>query len=213
MNNSGVVLVGTHVGLAIGKDGPTQMGLRDIALMRTLPNIDILHPADGIETDQIIRFIASKTNPTYLRLCRQPLQEVHESSYQFNFGKPDVLRRGEDVIIFSMGGTIPVLMNSLSLFEKIEINPTIVNISSLPFCIESVKDLIKSIKKVFVVEDHFVKGGLFEEIAKIILDIDEVVQCRGIGVTDYGQSGDPKDLYSRYNLDEDGIVTQIQKFL
>jgi len=213
LNNSGVVLVGTHVGLAIGKDGPTQMGLRDLALLRTLPNIEIVHPADGIETDQIIRFIASHERPTYLRLCRQSLQEVHDSSYQFHFGKPDILRHGDDVVIFSMGGTIPVLMKSVPMFEKRGINPTIVNISSLPFCIESIKDLILPIRKVFVVEDHFVKGGLFDEIAKIILSIKEFVLCSGLGVPDYGNSGDPKDLYRRYDLDEEGIVTKVQNFL
>ncbi len=213
LNNTGVVLVGTHVGLAIGKDGPTQMGLRDIALLRTLPNVDILHPVDGIETDQVLRFIISNNRPTYLRLCRQPLQEVHDSSYQFNFGKPDILLYGEDVVIFSMGGTIPVLMNCLTLFEKKGIRPTIVNISSLPCCIESVIDLIRPIKKVFVVEDHFVKGGLFDEIARIAIEIKEVVSVKGLGVPNYGQSGDPKDLYRLYNLDEDGIVSQVQKFL
>ena len=72
LNNTGVVLVGTHVGLAIGKDGPTQMGLRDIALLRTLPNVDILHPVDGIETDQVLRFITSNNRPCLLYTSPSP---------------------------------------------------------------------------------------------------------------------------------------------
>ena len=77
LNDAGVVLVGTHAGLAIGKDGPSQMGLRDLAVMRSLHNVQIMQPADGQETREMLRYLAASTAPAYLRLCRQPTREVH----------------------------------------------------------------------------------------------------------------------------------------
>jgi len=213
LNNSGVVLVGTHAGLAIGKDGPTQMGLRDLALMRTIHNLEILHPVDGFETRQMMDYIASHQRPTYLRLCRQPLEEVHSESYKFNFGEPDVLSNGKDVVIFSMGGTIPVLLDSLPFLKEKRIDPTIVNVSSLPVNTENIKKIVSEIGQVFVVEDHFIKGGLADEIARILLEMEENIIFTSKGVADYGQAASPADLYERYQLDTPGIVNHLRKFL
>ncbi|MCO5968403.1 transketolase family protein [Actinoallomurus soli] len=112
LNDAGVVLVGTHAGLAIGRDGPTQMGLRDLALMRTLPNVGVFQPADGTETWQMMAHLATDRRPAYLRLCRQPLPEVHTDGYHFRPGIPHVLRAGADVVVFAMGGTVPVAVEA-----------------------------------------------------------------------------------------------------
>ena len=213
LNDSGVVLVGTHAGLAIGKDGPTQMGLRDLALMRTLHNLEILHPADGYETRQMLHYIASHQRPTYLRLCRQPLQETHSEGYQFKFGEPDVLTEGKDVAIFTMGGTVPVLIDCIPILKGKNINPMIVNVSSLPAKKESIEETLGEIKHVFVVEDHFEKGGLTDEIARIILGMKDKIYFTSRGVNDYGQAATPADLYARYKLDTAGIVDHLVKFL
>jgi len=213
LNNSGVVLVGTHAGLAIGKDGPTQMGLRDLALMRTLDNFEILHPADGYETKQMLQYIASHNRPTYLRLCRQPQQEVHLKKNKFIFGQPSILNNGNDVVIFSMGGLIPVLMDSIPALQDKNINAEIVNVSSIPVKKKEIKRLARKVKKVFVLEDHFIKGGLSDEIGKILLEMDEKIHFASCGVTDYGQAASPSDLYKRYQLDTDGIVHHLNQFL
>ena len=213
LNNTGVVLVGTHAGLAIGKDGPTQMGLRDLALMRTLHNMEIYHPVDGIETQQMMEYLVSHNHPSYLRLCRQPVQEVHDKDYQFSFGEPDVLSYGTDITIFSMGGTIPVLVDCLETFQQKGISATIVNVSSLPISKEKVKQVLFDTKQVLVLEDHFIKGGLADEIGKIIMEIDSGIRFASWGVPDYGQAADPGDLYARYQLDANGIINNVEKFL
>ena len=213
LNNSGVVLVGTHAGLAIGKDGPTQMGLRDLALIRTLHNVEILHPADGYETRQMLYYIASHQRPTYLRLCRQPLQEIHAEGYQFRFGEPEILSHGKDVVVFTMGGIVPILIDSLLVLREKQINPTIVNVSSLPVNKDRVEQIVRDIKRVFVIEDHFFKGGITDEIARILLEMNENISFTSRGVADYAQAAAPEDLYARYNLDSEGIVTHLENFL
>ena len=87
--NAPVKLVGTHVGVAIGEDGYTQMGLEDIACIRSLPNIPIVQPADEIETKQAVAFAVEHDGPIYLRLTRQNLEPVHDATYRFTFGKAD----------------------------------------------------------------------------------------------------------------------------
>ncbi|MDP2626598.1 MAG: transketolase family protein, partial [Candidatus Rokubacteria bacterium] len=101
-----VKLVGTHVGVAIGEDGYTQMGLEDIACIRALPNIPIVQPADEIETKQAVAWAVEHPGPVYLRLTRQNLEAVHGESYRFRFGRAEVLRTGNEVSILASGGPL-----------------------------------------------------------------------------------------------------------
>src|SRR5262249_61973299 len=99
-----VKLVGTHVGVAIGEDGYTQMGLEDIACIRSLPNIPIVQPADEIETKQAVAAAVEHDGPIYLRLTRQSLEPVHDAADRFTFGQAGVLRPGHHVTILATGG-------------------------------------------------------------------------------------------------------------
>jgi transketolase len=213
LNDAGVVLVGTHAGLAIGKDGPTQMGLRDLAIMRTLPNLEILHPADGVETRRMLEYVAGHRRPTYLRLCRQPQRDVHGPDYRFTFGMPDILHSGEDIAVFTMGGMVEVVLDGLASLADQAIYPTVVNMSSLPADRAAVRELARAHRAVFVVEDHFVTGGVADEIGCILLEIDRPPRFAVWGVPDYGQSAAPADLYARYRLDSPAVVDHIQTFV
>jgi transketolase len=212
-NGSGVVLVGTHAGLAIGRDGPTQMGLRDLALMRTLHNVEILHPADGAETRQVLAHIASSRSPTYLRLCRQPQREVHGPDYRFRFGRPDVVSRGEGLVVFTMGGMVQVLLDGLAELTAHDLRPTVVNISSLPVDRAAVEDVAREHPFACVIEDHFVNGGIADEIARVIVEMEEKVRFAVLGVHDYAQAGSPEELYARYGLDAGGVAARLRAFL
>lgn len=212
-NDSAVVLVGTHAGLAIGKDGPTQMGLRDLALMRTLHNIEILHPADGAETRQVLAHAVDGRRPTYLRLCRQPQREVHGPDYRFRAGQPDVLTSGDQLAVFTMGGMVVVLLDTLPELAAHGIRPTVVNVSSLPVDRAAIAQVARRHGSVFVVEDHFVTGGLADEIGRVLLGMEEKVHFGALGIGDYGQAGAPEDLYGRYELDTGGVAARIRDFL
>ncbi|TDB89165.1 transketolase family protein [Micromonospora fluostatini] len=213
LNDAGVVLVGTHAGLAIGKDGPTQMGLRDLALMRTLPNLEILQPADGVETRQMLAYLVGHDRPSYLRLCRQPQREVHDEHYRFRFGQPDVVRDGADVVVFTMGGMVAVVLDAAEALAGRGVRATVVNASSLPLDTAAAGDLVARHEHVFVVEDHFVKGGLIDEVGRIVLHRGRPVRFGSWGVGDYGQAGSPADLYRRYDLDAEGVASRIAAFL
>jgi transketolase len=212
LNDSPVVLVGTHAGLAIGKDGPTQMGLRDLALIRTLHNVEILHPADGVQTRAMLEYLARSRRPAYLRLCRQPLPEVHQPGYNFVPGRPDVVHRGERLAVFTMGGMVAVLLEALPALVRDGLDPTVINVSSLPVDRQAVQDLAAAHHAVFVVEDHFVSGGIADEIGRLLLGMDSPPRFGSWGVGDYGQAAAPEELYARYRLDVAGLVDLLRGF-
>ncbi|MEV0407767.1 transketolase C-terminal domain-containing protein [Actinoallomurus sp. NPDC050550] len=211
LNDAGVVLVGTHAGLAIGRDGPTQMGLRDLALMRTLPNVQVFHPADGAETWQMMAHLATGRGPSYLRLCRQPQPEVHGDGYRFRFGVPHVVREGTDVVVFAMGGTVPVAVEAADRLAAEGVRPTVVNVSSLPVDRATVARLVGAHRRAVVVEDHHVVGGLADELGRIVLGLPDRPRFDVLAVPDYGQAGPPEDLYRRYRLDAAGIAAFLQE--
>src|SRR5690349_7538526 len=104
--NANVKLVGTHVGVAIGEDGYSQMGLEDIACIRALPNVPIIQPADEVETRQAVAFAVEHEGPLYLRLTRQNLEPVCPPDYQFRLGRWCTIRPGKDVTLIGTGGTV-----------------------------------------------------------------------------------------------------------
>jgi transketolase len=208
-----VKLVGTHVGVAIGEDGYTQMGLEDIACLRSLPNIPIVQPADEIETKQAVSYAVEHAGPIYLRLTRQNLEPVHDAGYGFQFGKADVLRPGNDVSILTTGGPV---WNSLEAARKLAadgIHAEVINVATIkPLDDETILRSAGRTGHVVTVEDHSIHGGLGSAVAEMLGEVMPTPMKR-IGVTTFGESGDSKGLYARHGLDPDGIAASVRKFL
>lgn len=208
-----VKLVGTHVGVAIGEDGYTQMGLEDIACLRSLPNIPIVQPADEIETKQAVAYAVEHPGPIYLRLTRQNLEPVHDAAYQFRLGKADVLRPGNDVSILATGGP---LWNALEAARKLAaegIHAEVINVATIkPLDEEAILRSAGRTGHMVTVEDHSINGGLGSAVAELLAEVMPTPMKR-IGVTTFGESGDAKGLYARHGLDPDGIAGNVRKFL
>ena len=208
-----VKLVGTHVGVAIGEDGYTQMGLEDIACLRSLPNIPIVQPADEIETKQAVAYAVEHPGPIYLRLTRQNLEPVHEAGYRFQFGRADVLRPGNDVTILTTGGPV---WNTLEAARKLAadgIHAEVINVATIkPLDEEAILRSAGHTGHVVTVEDHSIRGGLGGAVAELLGEV-MPTPLKRIGVTTFGESGDAKGLYARHGLDSDGIAGSVRKFL
>jgi transketolase len=208
-----VKLVGTHVGVAIGEDGYTQMGLEDIGCIRTLPNIPIVQPADEIETKQAVAWAVEHPGPVYLRLTRQSLEPVHGEGYRFQFGRAEVLRPGTDVSILATGGP---LWNALEAARRLEadgIHAEVLNVAtSKPLDEETILRSAGKTGRVVTVEDHSVSGGLGGAVAEMLAEV-LPTPLRKLGVQGFGESGDLKGLYAKHGLDPDGIAASVRKFL
>ena len=214
-SKAGVKIVGTHAGIGIGEDGNSQMGLEDVGLMRGLPNMLVLQPADELETKQMIRYLANEyTGPAYIRLTRQSLADVSPQGYQFKPGKSVILRDGKDVTCFASGGTVQGAMQAAEKLAVEGISVRVVNLSSIkPIDVETIVKCARETKKVFTVEDHNVIGGMGSAVCEVLAENCPVLVKRWGLLDRFGESGSPEALYAKYELDGDGIARRLKEFV
>ena len=211
--NANVKIVGTHSGIAIGEDGYSQMGLEDIACIRALPNVPIIQPADELETKQAVAFAVEHQGPLYLRLTRQNLEPVCPADYRFQLGRWLTLRPGTDVTLIATGGTV---FNTLEAAKKLEaegISAEVINAASIkPLDEDALVASAAKTKHVATIEDHSIHGGLGGAVAEALSEV-LPTPVKRLGVTGFGESGDPKGLYAKHGLDPAGLAASITKFL
>ena len=212
-SNRPVVLVGTHVGMAIGKDGVTQMGLEDVSLMRALPNMKVLNPATYTEAVEVIKYLCNTDldSPYYLRLGRQPVEDVFENGYDFEFGKGVEVIGGNDITIFSTGCVLSDVLDSAKTIEEQTGNSVrVINIHTLkPIDKDIIIKASKETDLLVTVEDHSIIGGLGSAVSEVLTEHCPSRLVR-IGLNDeFPESGPPTDLYEKYGLSSSQISKRI----
>jgi transketolase len=211
--NANVKIVGTHAGIAIGEDGYSQMGLEDIACLRALPNVVIVQPADELETKQAVAWAVEHQGPVYLRLTRQNLEAVSPVDYRFQLGRWTTLRPGADVTVIASGGTVYNALQAAARLDADGISAEVVNAASIkPLDEVALVGSARRTKHVVTVEDHAIAGGLGGAVAETLAEV-LPTPLKRLGVTGFGESGDPKGLYAKHGLDPAGIAASIKKFL
>lgn len=208
-----VKIVGTHVGVGIGEDGYSQMGIEDVSLIRSLPNIAIIQPADDIEAKRAVQYIVEYDGPCYFRLTRQKLEDINPSDYKFNFGKGVVLKEGSDITIIASGG---VVYNSLTAANELEnegISAKVINIHTIrPIDEELIISSAEKTGKIITVEDHTINGGLGGAVCELLSE-KLPTKVKRLGLSDFGESGDSKELYQKFGLSIEGIKKEIKDLL
>jgi transketolase len=208
-----VKLVGTHVGVAIGEDGYSQMGLEDMACLRSLPNIPIIQPADEIETRQAVAFAVDYPAPLYLRLTRQNLEPVHDAAYRFRFGTADLLRPGRDVTILASGGPLANALAAAHALAAEGVDAEVLNVATVkPLDEDGILGSAGKTGRVVTVEDHSIHGGLGSAVAELLSEV-MPTPLKRVAVTTFGESGDLAGLYAKHGLDADGIAKSVLQFL
>ena len=214
--SSNVKMIGTHAGVGIGPDGYSQMGLEDLALLRTLPGMQVFQPADEIECIQIMEHLATYVGPAYLRLTRQELTPMHTAAYRFVPGKLDVIFEGKDVAIFATGGPSMHAVTARTLLAAQGINAAVVNVPSIkPFDDAGVQAWSKRVPLIVTVEDHNVLGGMGGAVAEALAGASgDRARLVRHGIPDvFGESGEPEDLYKKFKLDAEGITSVVREAL
>ena len=210
-----VVLVGTHVGMAIGKDGVTQMGLEDVSIMRALPNMKILNPASYSEAIKVIEYLCDTElgSPHYLRLGRQPVEDIE---MPFEFGKGQIVKDDEneyvDCTIISTGCILGDVLKAVELIEKkSSLTVRVVNMPTLkPIDIDMIVYCAEWSKTLVTVEDHTVVGGLGSAVSDVLAEHVHMPPLYKIGLNDiFPESAPPNDLYDKYGLSAEEIARQV----
>jgi len=209
-SNAPCIIVGTHGGLAIGKDGVTQMGLEDLSLMRSLPGMTVLNPSTYNQTKSVVKWLCDNDldNPYYLRLGRQPVKELYNENISFELGKGIICKEGSNGVVFSTGCILPDVIEATKDLD--------VTVIDMPTIKPLDKEIIKHYSKgnIFTVEDHSIIGGLGSSVAEVMAEEGIQGKLHRIGVNDvFPESGTPSDLYEKYGLSANRIKEKISNEL
>lgn len=210
-----VKICATHAGISVGEDGASHQCIEDIALMRSIPNMTVISPADAIETRLAVKSIISYKGPVYLRLGRLAVPTLYnEKNYNFEIGKGIEMTPGNDITIIATGLMVSEALESADILLNQGISAKVINMHTIKPIDKDI--IIKSAKEtgaIVTVEEHNIIGGLGSAVAEVVVH-HYPVPIRMIGVKDiFGRSGKPKDLLETYGLTAKDIVNTVKEIL
>ena len=206
-----VRIVGSSCGLSDFGDGSTHQSVEDIAIMRAIPNMTVLVPADGNETRTMTRALADYQGPVYMRITRNDLPDVMPENEPFVVGKPHLIRDGSDVVVFANGQMVSLALAAADLLTKDAISLRVVNVSSMkPANKAALAELAQGMKGVVTAEEHSLIGGLASLIQEVLYG--QSLPLKSIGIDDrFGQSAHSyEDLLQAYGLTPAHIAAAVK---
>jgi transketolase len=206
-----VKICATHSGISLGEDGATHQAIEDVAIMRAIPNILVLSPADAIETKKVIEKIIEYEGPCYVRLCRGGSPIIFNDNYRFEIGNGVQIMEGDAATIISSGFTTHISLDAARELEKKGIEVDLINMGSLkPLDDELIINSAKKTGLIVTVEDHNIIGGLGSAVCELLSERSPVKVIR-LGVQDkFGASGTPSELIKAYGFDSEAIVKTVK---
>ena len=205
----------THAGISVGEDGATHQCNEDIALMRTIPGMVVINPADDVEARAAVKAALEYEGPVYLRFGRLAVPVINDRpDYHFELGKGVVLKEGKDLTIVATGLTVAPSLEAAQMLEKDGVSAKVINIHTIkPLDEELIVAAAKETGKVVTVEEHSIIGGLGSAVCDCLSEKMPTL-TKKIGIRDvYGESGPALELLHKYELDAEGIYRKIKAFL
>ncbi|HOW22481.1 MAG TPA: transketolase family protein [Sedimentibacter sp.] len=209
-----VKIAATHAGLSVGEDGGSHQAIEDISLMRSIPNMTVISPADSREAEQAVLKAAEYVGPVYIRLGRMAVDDVYDDSYVFELGKGVLLREGKDVTIIATGLMVQEALKAHDMLKEDGIDARLINIHTIkPIDTEIIIKAARETGAIVTAEEHSNIGGLGSAVLEVLSD-----QCpvpvKRVGIRDtFGESGKPKDLLKKYGLTAEDIAAQAKEVL
>jgi len=197
----------THGGISVGEDGASHQSTEDVSLMRSLPNMTVIIPADGVETEKAVFAAAEYRGPVYLRMGRSKVPAIFDEKYHFEIGKGIILSEGADVSIIACGMMIHEAIEAGKGLLKKGIKARIVNMPTIkPIDEELIIKCAKETGAIVTAEEHSIIGGLGSAVAEVLGE-NCPVPVKRVGLNDkFGESGSPKELFEKYGLSARNII-------
>lgn len=209
-----VKVVGTHAGISIGEDGPSQMGIEDVGLACSLPNFTVVVPADEPSTWKAVEALAATTTPAYLRAGRPNVPIIYENGCDFTLGKANVLRQGKDITLIANGLLVAPALEAAAELAKLGVQARVLDMHTVkPLDHAAVLAAAKETGRIVVAEEHLLHGGLGSAVA-----MSTARQCpvpmRFVGLDDtFAESGKPEELIEKYGLTAASIVKSARELV
>jgi len=209
-----VKVCATHAGLTVGADGASHQAIEDLALMRSIPNMVVLNPADAVSTDKILEAIVAYDGPVYVRLGRAAVPVVYNESSKIEIGKANMVQDGSDVTIIATGIMLAEAMTAAETLKDEGISVRILDMHTIkPLDDEAVIKAAKETKGIVTAEEHTIFGGLGSAVAEVLVE-NHPAPMRRIGVKDtFGESGQPAELMVKYHLTANDIVKAVKELV
>jgi transketolase len=209
-----VKIAATHAGLTVGEDGGSHQAIEDISLMRSIPNMTVINPADGREAEQAVLRAAQFVGPVYIRLGRMAVEDIYDDSYEFELGKGVLLRDGKDVTVIATGMMVQEALKAAKILKEEGIDVRVINIHTIkPIDRDIIIKAAKETKLIVTAEEHSIIGGLGSAVLEVLSD-ECPVPVKRVGVLDtFGESGKPSDLLKKYKLTAEEIIIQTKEIL
>ena len=207
-----VKIVATHCGISVGEDGASHQALEDMAIMRTLPNMVVVAPADAYEAYAATKAIADYDGPVYMRMGRADFPTILAEDVEFNIGKATVLQEGSDVTIIGCGQMVSSCLEAAEKLKAEGINAEVINMSTIkPLDEEAVIASVKKTGCCVTAEEHSIIGGLGSAVAEALSE-SICAPLERVGTKDtFGESGNPNDLMAKYGLTAADIYDAAKK--
>lgn len=205
----------THAGITVGEDGASHQCNEDIALMRTIPGMTILNPADAVEARACVKAALDYEGPVYLRFGRAAVPVINDrTDYHFEMGKGVLLKEGNDVTIVATGIMVAAALEAAEKMETEGVSAEVINIHTIkPLDKDLIIKSARKTGKVVTAEEHTIIGGLGGAVCEALCEDYPVPVCR-IGINDvFGESGSAGALLVKYGLDGDGVYRRVKEFL
>ena len=207
-----VKIIGTHGGVTVGEDGASHQALEDVALMRLIPNMSVIVPADCRECEQVIKFAAENNGPMYIRIARTNLCDIFDDNYEFDFCNAKVLEDGDDVTVITNGETLAEVLIAANNLREQGYSVQVVHVPVVkPLDGATIINCVKKTKLVITVENHSIIGGLGSAVCELLAEYYPLPVHR-IGTNDtFGQSGKWDYLLDYYGLSSDKLTQTIKR--
>lgn len=202
MSNINAKILGSHGGITLGKDGPTQMGIEDLALTGGLPTFTILAPSDPASMHAAVKAATEHEGPVFLRSSRVALPEIYPmDDCPFEIGKANVVRQGDDLTIVGCGIMVAMALDAAAILAEEGIEARVLDMHTIrPMDVEALTAAARETGAVVTAEEHLLQGGMGSNIARVVA-ANHAVPMRFVGLADtYTESGEPEDLLEKYKL-------------
>ena len=206
----------THAGISVGEDGASHQCLEDIALMRAIPGMTILSPADDTEAKEVVKAALEMEGPVYMRFSRYATPVLYDENHHFQIGKGTLLREGKDVTIIATGLCVASAIEAAELLQKEGIDAEVIDMASIkPLDEEMILASAAKTGKVVTAEEHSTIGGLGGAVAECLAEKARTsFRMTRIGMHDqFGETGSAAELIHKYQLDGEGICAQVRDFV
>lgn len=201
----------THAGISVGEDGASHQCLEDIALMRTIPGMVVINPADDREAMAAVKVAIEHNGPVYMRFGRLAVEDVNGEDYKFEIGKGVQLKDGKDATIIATGLMVEMALKAAEMLKSEGIDARVVNIHTIKPIDEDI--IIKAAKEtgaIVTAEEHYIMGGLGSAVSEVVC-ANAPVPVKIIGTDRFGKSGKPAELFEEYGLTPENIVKKVKE--